>query len=60
MPEGHTLHRLARLHQKRFANAPVVVTSPHGRFADSAEAVSGRVLLTADAWNPLRFIMFKH
>ncbi|SHW89358.1 formamidopyrimidine-DNA glycosylase [Mycobacteroides abscessus subsp. abscessus] len=59
MPEGHTLHRLARLHQKRFANAPVVVTSPQGRFADSAEAVSGRVLLTADARNPLQFNMSK-
>ncbi|WP_236729721.1 hypothetical protein, partial [Mycobacterium tuberculosis] len=25
MPEGHTLHRLARLHQRRFAGAPVSV-----------------------------------
>ncbi len=50
MPEGHTLHRLARLHQKRFGKVPVIVTSPQGRFADSAEAVSGRVLRTADAW----------
>jgi endonuclease-8 len=50
MPEGHTLHRLARLHQKRFGKAPVTVTSPQGRFADAAEAVSGRVLRTADAW----------
>jgi hypothetical protein len=40
MPEGHTLHRLARLHQKRFANAPVVVTSPQGRGA-AAEVVCG-------------------
>lgn len=50
MPEGHTLHRLARLHQKRFARAPMIVTSPQGRFADSAAAVSGRVLGKADAW----------
>ena len=50
MPEGHTLHRLARLHQKRFGKAPVIVTSPQGRFADAAEAVSGRVLLRADAY----------
>lgn len=50
MPEGHTLHRLARLHQKRFGGAPVVVTSPQGRFADAAEAVSGRVLRKADAY----------
>ncbi len=50
MPEGHTLHRLARLHQKRFGKAPVMVTSPQGRFADAAEAVNGRVLRTANAW----------
>lgn len=50
MPEGHTLHRLARLHQKRFGKAPVIVTSPQGRFAEAATAVSGRVLRKADAW----------
>jgi endonuclease-8 len=50
MPEGHTIHRLARLHQTRFAKAPVVVTSPQGRFADAAETVSGRMLLKADAY----------
>ncbi|AMO62424.1 formamidopyrimidine-DNA glycosylase [Mycolicibacterium phlei] len=50
MPEGHTLHRLARLHQRRFGRAPVLVSSPQGRFADGAAAVSGRVLTKADAW----------
>ena len=50
MPEGHTLHRLARLHQRRFASAPVVVSSPQGRFASSAAAVDGRVLRRASAW----------
>lgn len=50
MPEGHTLHRLARSHQKRFGRKPVIVTSPQGRFADGAAAVSGRVLRRADAW----------
>jgi endonuclease-8 len=50
MPEGHTIHRLARLHQQRFGKAPVIVTSPQGRFTDAAEAVSGRVLRRADAY----------
>jgi endonuclease-8 len=49
MPEGHTLHRLARLHQKRFGNAPVIVCSPQGRFEEAASAVSGRVLRRAEA-----------
>ncbi|KAA0120187.1 Fpg/Nei family DNA glycosylase [Mycolicibacterium sp. P9-22] len=50
MPEGHTLHRLARLHQKRFGRKPVIVTSPQQRFAEGADAVNGRVLRRADAW----------
>jgi endonuclease-8 len=50
MPEGHTLHRLARLHQREFGRAPVVVSSPQGRFADGAAAVDGRVLKKASAW----------
>ncbi|QUR68311.1 Fpg/Nei family DNA glycosylase [Mycobacterium spongiae] len=50
MPEGHTLHRLARLHRRRFAGAPVAVSSPQGRFADSAAVVDGGVLRRASAW----------
>ncbi|MCX6481067.1 MAG: Fpg/Nei family DNA glycosylase, partial [Mycobacterium sp.] len=49
MPEGHTLHRLARLHQRRFAGAPVRVSSPQGRFTDAA-ALDGQVLKKASAW----------
>lgn len=50
MPEGHTLHRLARQHQRRFGRAPVIVSSPQGRFSEGAAAVSGRVLRKATAW----------
>ncbi|OMB95133.1 DNA glycosylase [Mycobacterium sp. NS-7484] len=50
MPEGHTLHRLARLHQKRFGRAPVAVSSPQGRFADGAAAVNGHIFTKASAW----------
>ncbi|BBZ76757.1 endonuclease 8 1 [Mycolicibacterium anyangense] len=49
MPEGHTLHRLARLHQRRFAGAPVSVSSPQGRFTDAA-VVDGRVFTRASVW----------
>ncbi|OBF61942.1 DNA glycosylase [Mycobacterium sp. 852002-50816_SCH5313054-b] len=48
MPEGHTLHRLARLHQRRYGRAPVAVSSPQGRFA--AAVVDGRVLRGTSAW----------
>jgi endonuclease VIII len=48
LPEGHTIHRLARLHQRRYAGGPVSVSSPQGRFASSD--VDGRVLSRASAW----------
>ncbi|SNS79647.1 Fpg/Nei family DNA glycosylase [Rhodococcoides kyotonense] len=50
MPEGHTLHRLARLHQRRFGGAPVEVSSPQGRFTSGAALVDGLVLEKAEAW----------
>ncbi len=50
MPEGHTLHRLARLHQRKFGGQPVAVSSPQGRFAEGAAAVNGRVLRRATAY----------
>ena len=49
MPEGHTLHRLARLHQRRYAESSVRVSSPQGRFADAA-LLDGVVFRRASAW----------
>jgi endonuclease VIII len=49
MPEGHTLHRLARTHRRRYAGKAVAVSSPQGRFATSAEIVDGRVLERTEA-----------
>ena len=49
MPEGHTLHRLARLHQRRYAGGEVRVSSPQGRFGDAA-LIDGRVFRRASAW----------
>ncbi|MCU1653107.1 MAG: DNA-(apurinic or apyrimidinic site) lyase, partial [Pseudonocardia sp.] len=49
MPEGHTLHRLARSHQKMFGKAPVEVSSPQGRFEASAKLLDGLPLARAEA-----------
>ena len=49
MPEGHTVHRLARLQRRRYAGRPVDVTSPQGRFVTDAEIVDGRVLEDVEA-----------
>lgn len=50
MPEGHTLHRLARQQQKLFGGRAVQVSSPQGRFAAGAQALDSRVLLRAEAY----------
>jgi endonuclease-8 len=50
MPEGHTLHRLARLHQRRYAGGPVGVSSPQGRFAREAALLDGQVMVRAEAY----------
>jgi endonuclease VIII len=49
VPEGHTLHRLAALHRRRYVGRAVAVSSPQGRFATNAEMVDGRVLESAEA-----------
>ena len=49
MPEGHTLHRLARDLDAAFGGRQVAVSSPQGRFADSAALVDGSVVHRAEA-----------
>ena len=49
MPEGHTLHRLAREVQRRFKGDSVRVSSPQGRFAAGAALVDGATLRRAEA-----------
>ncbi|MBF6211972.1 Fpg/Nei family DNA glycosylase [Nocardia puris] len=50
MPEGHTLHRLADRHHRRFAGGVVRVSSPQGRFAADAARVDGQRLERAEAY----------
>lgn len=49
MPEGHTIHRLARDHQKLFAGQRVRVSSPQGRFAPGADYLDGKLLKAVGA-----------
>jgi formamidopyrimidine-DNA glycosylase len=44
MPEGHTIHRIAKDHSPILAGRPVAVSSPQGRFAADASLVDGVVL----------------
>ena len=50
MPEGHTIHRLARDQQRTFAGSVVRASSPQGRFADGAAVLDGRVLRRTEAY----------
>ncbi|MFB3430114.1 DNA-formamidopyrimidine glycosylase family protein [Phycisphaerales bacterium ac7] len=50
MPEGHTIHRLARDHTKALAGQKIEASSPQGRFTDGAERIDGRRLERIDAW----------
>ena len=58
MPEGHTLHRLADHLTATFAGRAVRVSSPQGRFADSAALVDGGRLEGAEAWGKNLFVEF--
>ena len=49
MPEGHTIHRLARDHNRDFAGQSLLVTSPQGRFADGARRLTGQALVSVEA-----------
>ncbi|HZG94569.1 MAG TPA: DNA-formamidopyrimidine glycosylase family protein [Mycobacteriales bacterium] len=58
MPEGHTLHRLAREHNALFGGRPVRLSSPQGRFADGAARLDGRVLRSVSAYGKHLFLDF--
>lgn len=58
MPEGHTIHRLARDLNDAFAGSPVQVSSPQGRFSDGAQLLTGKELLGAKAWGKYLFVEF--
>ena len=58
MPEGHTLHRLARDQTARFAGRAVRVSSPQGRFAEGAAIVDSQVLDVVRAHGKHLFAVF--
>ncbi|MBA8796087.1 endonuclease-8 [Friedmanniella endophytica] len=49
MPEGHTLHRLAGALDAAFAGTRPRVSSPQGRFAESAALIDGTAFLSGSA-----------
>ena len=58
MPEGHTIHRLARGLNDSLRAAPVRATSPQGRFEGGAALIDGHRLVGAEAWGKYLFCDF--
>ncbi|WP_040165348.1 Fpg/Nei family DNA glycosylase [Microbacterium gorillae] len=58
MPEGHSVHRIARQIERNFVGRPVSVTSPQGRFAEGAALLDGREILEVRAVGKQMFTRF--
>lgn len=56
MPEGHTLHRIARDLHAAFAGAPARFSSPQGRFAAGAALLDGGEVIEARAHGKHLFV----
>lgn len=58
MPEGHSVHRLARQFNDVFAGATLAVSSPQGKFAAGAALLDGLELQSAQAHGKQLFMHF--
>ncbi|KGM14110.1 Fpg/Nei family DNA glycosylase [Cellulomonas bogoriensis] len=58
MPEGHTVHRIARRFELDVVGEVARVTSPQGRFADGARVLDGRPVVAAHAVGKHLFVGF--
>lgn len=58
MPEGHTVHRLARDHAKWFAGQRLKVSSPQGRFLAESRLLDGTTLRTIEAHGKHLYYVF--
>ncbi|TQL47739.1 endonuclease-8 [Homoserinimonas aerilata] len=58
MPEGHSVHRIARQFALHFVGHSVAVSSPQGRFAAGATEIDGRAMVSARAVGKQMFLEF--
>ena len=58
MPEGHSVHRIARQFDRNFVGRPVAASSPQGRFAEGAAVLDGRTPTQARAVGKQMFLEF--
>ena len=58
MPEGHSVHRIAKQFAVNFVGHRVSVSSPQGRFAAGANRIDGHVMTDAHAVGKQMFLEF--
>ena len=58
MPEGHSVHRIARQFERNFVGRTVAASSPQGRFAEGAAVLDGRTPTEARAVGKQMFLAF--
>src|SRR6195952_2040450 len=58
MPEGHSVHRIARQFELHFVGKTIAVSSPQGRFAAGAALIDGHVMTKARAIGKQMFLEF--
>ncbi|MEP6561156.1 MAG: DNA-formamidopyrimidine glycosylase family protein [Nakamurella sp.] len=59
MPEGHTIHRLARDLLRSFGRRPVAASTLQDRFAQGATLIDGATMTRADAHGKHLFLIFR-
>ena len=60
MPEGHSVHRLARQFGDVFSGERLAVSSPQGRFVHGAALLDGHTLTGSAAHGKHLFLEFEH
>ncbi|UYN84654.1 MAG: Fpg/Nei family DNA glycosylase [Microcella sp.] len=58
MPEGHSVHRIARQFARHFVGHRVAASSPQGRFAEGASIIDGLTMTDARAVGKQLFLEF--
>lgn len=60
MPEGHSVHRIAKQFHANFVGTQLEVTSPQGRFAEGAKQLDGQSMVDARAVGKQLFLRFSN
>lgn len=56
MPEGHSVHRIARQFERNFVGKTLSASSPQGRFAEGAAVLDGRAAVSVQAVGKQMFL----